>query len=138
MLTSSRTIRVSVSVVIAAATLTALAVQCVAMRHRDMAAVPLSHHAVAAGSPRQFSAVTVHDHIGKAVVLGCSAGDAVATAVATPVVPRLLWLAASMLAVCVLASAIGVVPTRGPPSHTGAAAIIGGRTLIHHLCVLRR
>lgn len=138
MLTSSRAIRVSVSVAIAAATLTAFVVQCAAMRHRDMTAVSLSHHAVATGSPRQLSTVTVHDHIGKVVVLGCAVGDAVATAFATPVVPRLLWLAEWMLAVCVLASAICLVPTRGPPSHTGAAAIIEGRTLIHHLCVLRR
>ncbi|ALR14020.1 hypothetical protein BST43_04860 [Mycobacteroides saopaulense] len=125
---------------IVAAALAMLVLQCSATPHRDAARVALPHHAVAVGSPRQLSDVVagVHDHVGRAAFLTCTASDAVATVLSAPAMLRVLVLAVLALAVDVSAAVVCSCSNRGPPPHTAAAAIVGGRTLIHHLCVMRR
>lgn len=117
-----------------------LLLQCGALPHHAVAAAALPHHAVAAGSPLQRSdaAIAPHNHFAAPASAICAAADAVTSQLATPTLLRVLWIAALALLACVLLSAAAPALTRGPPPHTAPASIAAGRTLLHHLCVLRR
>lgn len=116
-----------------------LVLQCGAMPHHS-ATVVLPHHAVAAGSTLQRSdaAIAPHNHFAVPASAICAVADAVTAQLAAPTLLRMLWIAALALVACVLFAAAAPALTRGPPPHTGAVAIAGGRTLLHRFCVLRR
>lgn len=128
------------AVIVSAMAALVLLLQCQTMPHHSSTAQAPPHHAVAAGSLLQRSDVAAgaHNHIGRAATVVCAVADVVKAQLSTPTVLRVLWTAA--LALLAYAVFVAVLPMsmRGPPLHTGPAAIAAGRILIHRFCVLRR
>ncbi|MBP2452354.1 hypothetical protein [Mycolicibacterium lutetiense] len=97
--------------------------------HTGLTATP-PHHAL--------TAMVAHDHIGLAPAYLCAIPAGLTAQVSTLDVPRGWWTAGLVLVACVLFYAASAALTRAPPARTAPAAVVGGRALIYHLCVLRR